>query len=336
MNTVLSYCYAIFIIISFSAVLSSAISLNHVSKTNLFKPVIGLYSFYLIDTIIINLTEEFPFFLNWYNITLMNSPSIKTVIYMGIGFFTLYAWNVATGSGFSFLQVGLLGILGTALIFIPIFPYSPFKVWLYFLVYQIFNVGLCIYGLWKIKRMSPEALALPYTTLKWIMLITIIISVVMVGEDSYVIYILDDYTIGRLSVQNRSFTEDILRIIYAVFYFCLLLKSPYKANDSAVDDIRTEESMPVEGDAKALLSQETSPEDGHILSGFAQYLNLTEREQELLGLLLDGLSNQQISDTLHISMSTVKTHMHNIFQKAGVTHRYEILRMYEHFTGKSR
>ena len=42
---------------------------------------------------------------------------------------------------------------------------------------------------------------------------------------------------------------------------------------------------------------------------------LTEREMEVLALIVDGLTNPQISEKLVISISTTKTHVHSILQK---------------------
>ncbi|WP_096155231.1 MULTISPECIES: response regulator transcription factor [Bacillus] len=49
--------------------------------------------------------------------------------------------------------------------------------------------------------------------------------------------------------------------------------------------------------------------------------DLTERELEVLMCLGDGLSNQEISDTLFIGVKTVKTHVSNILSKLGVADR---------------
>ncbi len=50
-------------------------------------------------------------------------------------------------------------------------------------------------------------------------------------------------------------------------------------------------------------------------------LGLTDRETELLELIVDGLSNREIALRLHISNATVKTHVNHIFTKLGVTSR---------------
>ena len=51
--------------------------------------------------------------------------------------------------------------------------------------------------------------------------------------------------------------------------------------------------------------------------------DLTTREREVLALLVDGLSNLEISKQLSICMATVKYHLTNIFTKLGAKNRVE-------------
>jgi len=50
-------------------------------------------------------------------------------------------------------------------------------------------------------------------------------------------------------------------------------------------------------------------------------VELTSREREVLGLVLEGLANKQIARRLGISEKTVKGHLTNLFQRIGVTDR---------------
>lgn len=50
---------------------------------------------------------------------------------------------------------------------------------------------------------------------------------------------------------------------------------------------------------------------------------LTAREREVLIQLEAGLNNRQIARKLDIAERTVKSHLHSIFQRLGVTHRTE-------------
>ena len=52
-------------------------------------------------------------------------------------------------------------------------------------------------------------------------------------------------------------------------------------------------------------------------------INLTERELEVLALMVDGLNNTQIAARLTVSPSTVKSHVSNILAKLGVASRTE-------------
>jgi len=53
---------------------------------------------------------------------------------------------------------------------------------------------------------------------------------------------------------------------------------------------------------------------------------LTQCEAEVLGLIADGLSSQDIAASLHVSETTVKTHINNLFSKTGVRDRAQAVR----------
>lgn len=55
---------------------------------------------------------------------------------------------------------------------------------------------------------------------------------------------------------------------------------------------------------------------------------LTAREREIVSRLLQGESNQTIADRLFIALPTVKNHLHNIYEKLGVSSRTEILHLF--------
>jgi len=52
-------------------------------------------------------------------------------------------------------------------------------------------------------------------------------------------------------------------------------------------------------------------------------LDLTEREREVLGLMIEGLNNTQIAGRLTVSPSTIKSHVSSILAKLGVASRTE-------------
>lgn len=53
----------------------------------------------------------------------------------------------------------------------------------------------------------------------------------------------------------------------------------------------------------------------------AEFCRLSEREMEVLKLLVDGLGNQEMADRLFVSLETIKSHMRHIMDKLSVSDR---------------
>lgn len=50
-------------------------------------------------------------------------------------------------------------------------------------------------------------------------------------------------------------------------------------------------------------------------------LGLSERESQVLVLCAEGMSNQEVADTLYVGIETVRTHLRSVFSKLGVRNR---------------
>jgi ATP/maltotriose-dependent transcriptional regulator MalT len=57
-----------------------------------------------------------------------------------------------------------------------------------------------------------------------------------------------------------------------------------------------------------------------------QRLGISKREYEVLELIAQGLSNQEIAAKLFVSLNTVKTHSSNLFMKLEARRRTEAIR----------
>ncbi len=74
---------------------------------------------------------------------------------------------------------------------------------------------------------------------------------------------------------------------------------------------------------------EESSENEHVLEEKIASFGLTNREGEILKLIMQGLTYEQIAPQLYISKNTVKYHMKNIFGKVEVSNRVQLLKKVE-------
>ena len=64
-----------------------------------------------------------------------------------------------------------------------------------------------------------------------------------------------------------------------------------------------------------------------IPASIIQGLEFTKREREILNLLLQRLTNREISESLFISEGTIKNYLTTIYEKLGVKNRHEVIQL---------
>ena len=69
---------------------------------------------------------------------------------------------------------------------------------------------------------------------------------------------------------------------------------------------------------KILLNFQQQPQQG-------EFIQLTDREKEILKLLVDGLSYKMIADKVNLSFHTIHTHLRNIYEKLHVNSKGEAI-----------
>lgn len=107
----------------------------------------------------------------------------------------------------------------------------------------------------------------------------------------------------------------------------------YLTKDAGGDEIvRAVESV-LSGDAglspsiqRRLLERLSEPEPQPVSGPAEPPDGLTAREAEVLVLIAEGLTNQEIARALHVSTATVKTHINNLFAKTGLKDRAQAVR----------
>jgi len=67
--------------------------------------------------------------------------------------------------------------------------------------------------------------------------------------------------------------------------------------------------------------------EGPSAARFKEEFQISNREGEILALLLNGKSNKLIEKELFISANTVRNHIHNIYQKLNVSSRLQLMNL---------
>ncbi|MFF3644593.1 response regulator [Streptomyces sp. NPDC002564] len=104
----------------------------------------------------------------------------------------------------------------------------------------------------------------------------------------------------------------------------------YLTKDAGGDEIVRAVHGVISGDAglspqiqRRLLERLSEPETA---PAAAPPDGLTVRETEVLVLIAEGMTNHEIARALHVSTATVKTHINNLFAKAGLKDRAQAVR----------
>ncbi|HED35544.1 MAG TPA: response regulator transcription factor [Gammaproteobacteria bacterium] len=140
------------------------------------------------------------------------------------------------------------------------------------------------------------------------------------------IIVLDDFTAGNYNLthcnaningflSSNSTIEELIEAIETVIY-----KDSVYCSDNIA-----EIGLAIRG------SQREKADDTR-LSNTEAFDDLTRRETQIINLLVQGLSNKQISKILAIEISTVKNHVHNILVKLGVESRARVACMFRNNT----
>jgi DNA-binding CsgD family transcriptional regulator len=68
-------------------------------------------------------------------------------------------------------------------------------------------------------------------------------------------------------------------------------------------------------------------EDKLLIDQVVRKYGFSDREKEIMALIIEGKSNKEIEEQLFISFHTVKNHIYNIFKKCGVNSRSQLIHL---------
>jgi DNA-binding NarL/FixJ family response regulator len=125
-------------------------------------------------------------------------------------------------------------------------------------------------------------------------------------------------------------SEDKNEFVQAMKLGCSGIVLKQTATDLIVKSIRKVYSGEIWLDSHttaAVMRQFASPSDsvGGTINGKARERSpLSAREREIVQLVAQGYKNKEMAEKMFISEQTVKNHLHNIFDKLGVSDRLEL------------
>ena len=130
--------------------------------------------------------------------------------------------------------------------------------------------------------------------------------------------ILADYPEIKIIAMTSFEEEDLVRGVLAAGAISYLLKNVTSDELAAAIRAASTGKSTLSPEAARALIQATRPTQ-------QPWSDLTEREKEVLSLVVKGQSNQQIAEALFISITTVKAHISSILSKLQVSSRAEAI-----------
>lgn len=203
-----------------------------------------------------------------------------------------------------------VGFFVLSLLTVMLVPEGAWQQWIYYALRSVFNLGIIMFAYHHIRTAGTPHLKHVVEHSLPLLVFLVVCALAVLVEDTLVILVLPPQgTIIDLYFSERNFSENVLAVTGAV----LLMRYAF-----GLIAVRWAKTAP-EVDQS---SRESAIDDTMPL--FIKRFGLSDREREVLLLLLDHQSNTQIAQTLTLATGTVKSHVHNIMKKCGVTSRKEL------------
>lgn len=310
MNTLMFfYTLAILVICIVTAVLSLAAYAS--SRRRFFIYGSGVFICYAIEMTEIFFFEytlqnqSFPA-SDYYSITM---PVLRTFVATASqAFIWLIAMDLLDKHSKKQFVIPVATFLLSELLIIVAVPYGPIHQWLYYTMRQVFLVFVGLYIFWTARKSTQVELKARVNNQRKHLIIGAILVGCIVAEDFYNILIVPMSLAPswlQLYLSERNFSENfaILLIIYSYHVLSIRMQeAPEEKNVSDLDR-HIEEQMPF----------------------YRNAYKLSNRETEVMRLVVLGKSNQEIADELFLAVGTVKTHIHNILVKTEQQNRTTLI-----------
>ncbi len=119
--------------------------------------------------------------------------------------------------------------------------------------------------------------------------------------------------------------DAIIRCVGAGASGCVLEEASLEELHVAIDRIVAGETFCSPQLVSSMFQQLAELSRDSVTNQRSGEVNLTPREKQILGLMSNRLTNQEIANELSLSLYTVKNHVHNILEKMQVDDRFDAI-----------
>lgn len=314
MNSIFFF-YTLAILVVCLATAAFSISAWASTRRRIYVWLFGAFACYAVETIEIffyeHLRQNEPFPIGEYY--QINYPIIRTLVAAALLLFLWFALldTLDKHSKKLALAPGIAFVVADAVILLAL-PEGSWRQWAYYTTRQLFLVYIGAYCIYCYHTSSDER----YRTRLYKLHVPLIICAMLVLcifiEDIYIILVqppTEQPSWLLLYLSERNISENILMC----FISALVIREAYRTLSIRIKEAPT--------------GEEVADLERHIAEALPAYrdaFKLSKRETEVLELVLQGKSTQEIADELYLAVGTVKTHVHNILTKTGTGNRKEL------------
>lgn len=199
-------------------------------------------------------------------------------------------------------------------------PDAALRQYIYWLWRDFALLGCASYGLWRTFRVEGESKRRDLKGLRGAAVVAVVGMLVVMAEDTFVILWYRPEMTGPAwselawYLSGRNITENLLMVVTAAWAIIANLRTflVYFVHHPAAVAMRAE-------------STEMTVDLSDRLALYSEKHELSVREREVLGLLLDGVDVQNTASRLFLSPATVRVHLHRIYGKVGVDGREHLV-----------
>ena len=313
------FCYTMLFILMCLFSASMSLSAYFVSHRSTYIGIMAFFLAYCLETSLIFLDEysllkpdtlaeivTFPFIHPWEKLAI-SMALVGSVWWVVLEYVERFSWRRLA------LPCGVCLLIQVAAILFA--PDSRLSQWVFYETRVACVWAALLYGFWVYRTTSDDSLKRHLARLKKPFIVLLGLSMLVVAEDTLMMYVFAPQITSfsfNYHISERNLCENAVIIACAV----LAIRSAASTLALRFHEPPTTANTKVEQRAHTQFAR------------FADRHELTPRERDVLALLLEGKDNQNVASTLTLSLGTVKAHVHNIYRKANVSSRQQLLQSF--------